>query len=379
MEQKKNPRSERLIIEQSIQKNGRSLSSRAFRRMAVHYRAEHSEEWPFIIELSIQKNGRSLLSGAFRRMAAHYRAEHSEEWPFIIEQSIQKNGRSLSSRAFRRMAVHYRAEHSEEWPFIIEQSIQKNGRSLSSRAFRRMAVHYRAEHSEEWPFIIEQSIQKNGRSLSSRAFRRMAVHYRAEHSEEWPFIKPGRKGKEFAWCEYCECDVSVRCGGRTDIVRHVETEKHSEATKRKKLQSSCRTISLMFMKKPVPDSGEAGERAVTRAELIFLDMVVEANLPLATMDKITKAVQQAFPDSAVASKFQCGRLKGTAMIKENATMHTSNLAERMRSGPFTVSTDGSKDHGNTKLFPLVVRTVDSDLTVRSDVFSVPAIEGSATG
>ena len=116
-----------------------------------------------------------------------------------------------------------------------------------------------------------------------------------------------------------------------------------------------------------------------QGQLIFVDMVVKANLPLATMDKITKAVQQAFPDSAVASKFQCRRLKGSVMIKESAAIHTSNLAERMRSEPFTVSTDGSYDRGNTKLFPLVVQTVDSDLTVRSDVFSVPAIEGSATG
>ena len=100
--------------------------------------------------------------------------------------------------------------------------------------------------------------------------KKRTAHYRAEHSREWQFIKPGRKGKEFAWCEYCDCDVSVRCGGRTDIVRHVETEKHSdsEAAKRKKLQSSCRTISSMFVKKTVPDSGEAGERAVTRAEVL---------------------------------------------------------------------------------------------------------------
>ena len=34
--------------------------------------------------------------------------------------------------------------------------------------------------------------------------KKRTAHFRAEHSEEWPFIKPGRKGKEFAWCEYCD-------------------------------------------------------------------------------------------------------------------------------------------------------------------------------
>ena len=47
--------------------------------------------------------------------------------------------------------------------------------------------------------------------------KKRTAHYRAEHSEEWPFIKPGQKGKEFAWCQYCNCGVSVRCGGRTDM------------------------------------------------------------------------------------------------------------------------------------------------------------------
>ena len=87
-----------------------------------------------------------------------------------------------------------------------------------------------------------------------------------------------------------------------------------------------------------------------------------------------------FPDSKIAKSFQCARSKGTAIAKEMSALTTLRLVERMKSQPFTISTDGSNDKGGEKLFPLFVRTVNPDtMEVRSDALSVPAIEGSATG
>lgn len=86
-----------------------------------------------------------------------------------------------------------------------------------------------------------------------------------------------------------------------------------------------------------------------------------------------------FRDSETAQKFRCGRTKATNIVKEIGAMTTNSIAERMKKQPFTLSTDGSNDKGGTKMFPLVVRTVDEDGAVNSDVLAVPVCEGSATG
>lgn len=60
-------------------------------------------------------------------------------------------------------------------------------------------------------------------------------------------------------------------------------------------------------------------------------------------------------------------------------MTQETLANRMRSGPFTLSTDGSNDAGS-KQFPIVIRTLNPDTKlVTSEVLSVPVCYGSATG
>ncbi|KAK2174672.1 hypothetical protein NP493_781g00014 [Ridgeia piscesae] len=101
---------------------------------------------------------------------------------------------------------------------------------------------------------------------------------------------------------------------------------------------------------------------------------------------LTVSFQQTKPldaaveiDSTIARKFHCGRSKATALIKEMAGNTKTSLAERMRTRPFTQSTDGSDD-GGSKQFPLVVRSVvPTSLEVRSDVLSMPVFRGSATG
>ena len=60
-------------------------------------------------------------------------------------------------------------------------------------------------------------------------------------------------------------------------------------------------------------------------------------------------------------------------------MTQSALADRMRSGAFTISTDGSNDD-TSKQLPLVVRTIDQEMkAVNSELLTIPICNGSATG
>ena len=76
---------------------------------------------------------------------------------------------------------------------------------------------------------------------------------------------------------------------------------------------------------------------------------------------------------------KCGRNKATAIIMDLAKITKKDISERMRTGPFTISTDGSND-AKSKQFPLVVRTVDPvTSTVNSELLSIPICKESATG
>lgn len=75
----------------------------------------------------------------------------------------------------------------------------------------------------------------------------------------------------------------------------------------------------------------------------------------------------------------CCRNKSTVLVKELAHKISHTLAERMKSGPFTLSTDGSNDE-KSKQFPVVIRTLDTKSgSVNSELLSVPICEGSASG
>ena len=56
-----------------------------------------------------------------------------------------------------------------------------------------------------------------------------------------------------------------------------------------------------------------------------------------------------------------------------------SLTQKMKAGPFTVSTDGSNDD-QSKQFPLVIRTVDlKNGKVSSDLLCIPVCDDAATG
>lgn len=81
---------------------------------------------------------------------------------------------------------------------------------------------------------------------------------------------------------------------------------------------------------------------------------------------------------SILSALKCCRMKATAMIKEMAAQTSTALVNRMRSGPYSLSTDGSND-AESKQYPLVIRTVAESGLVTSEVLSVPVCKGSSSG
>ena len=55
---------------------------------------------------------------------------------------------------------------------------------------------------------------------------RRPVSFRKEYSIEFPCITSSRKGTQHAFCRICRSDFSVAAGGKNDINRHLEKQKH---------------------------------------------------------------------------------------------------------------------------------------------------------
>jgi len=111
----------------------------------------------------------------------------------------------------------------------------------------------------------------------------------------------------------------------------------------------------------------------------MVELISDLNLSMNSATTLTQAFKVMFPDSEIAQRFQCGRTKATAIVKDLAAKHQTLLLERMKKYPFSLATDGSND-SNSKLYPIVVRTVDPDtLLVNAEVVSLPVLEESATG
>ena len=204
----------------------------------------------------------------------------------------------------------------------------------------------------------------------------------------------GDDNNHYAHCTYCDADFYIAASGSRDIKRHQSGLRHSER-KKARLGSKNQQNVLQFMKnreksmeqqlKEEEEKTKADAAAkkflhdTTRSEVLLIELIAQLNLSMNSADTFTSAFKIMFPDSKIAEAFSCARTKTTAIVKDIAKKHKHTLLARMKSAPFSLATDGSND-SNSKLFPIVVRTVNPDtLSVESEVVSLPVLEDSSTG
>ena len=97
--------------------------------------------------------------------------------------------------------------------------------------------------------------------------------------------------------------------------------------------------------------GGNDEEDVTKAEPLFTGFIWEHNLPIAATDHAGPLFKKMFPDSKIASKYSCARTKTTAVLGELSKQTSASIAEKARSCPFSLATDGSNDGEDAQLYP----------------------------
>jgi len=61
-----------------------------------------------------------------------------------------------------------------------------------------------------------------------------------------------------------------------------------------------------------------------------------------------------FPASQIAKKYGCGHTKTSCIIEILVKVNAENIAEMMRTQPYSIATDASNNYGAVKLYPLVM-------------------------
>ena len=140
--------------------------------------------------------------------------------------------------------------------------------------------------------------------------KRRMQKFLPEYHKRWPVLSPSDMGPHYAKCRVCGSSFSISHGGANDCAKHVNGTMHQKYAKSKLGQSSIEKFCI---------KGNDNEHETTNAELLWTNFITEHNLPVSVSDHFGPLVRNMFPDSKIASKFQCGHTKTAALIHEIMT------------------------------------------------------------
>ena len=190
---------------------------------------------------------------------------------------------------------------------------------------------------------------------SSTKKRKYATKYQPEWATEMDFICASDKGTTFAYCRVCNVHINVSFGGKYDIVRHSKAGCHVAL---QKAMSSNKQLKSFFVTTKTTDLSAN----VLSAEVKFSQFVAEHNLPFSVADHFTKLAKRLFPDSDIAGKFACGRMKTTMIVKKAlAPRVDDNVVKLCQSHRFSLLTDESNDQGGEKTLAILVKVYDPEI------------------
>lgn len=192
---------------------------------------------------------------------------------------------------------------------------------------------------------------------------RRECKFTAELAKDFPYIKKAKTSDAEVFCEKCSSKFSIAAGGRRDITRHLQTDKH---TKSVNAAAGSSGLSTFFRKTAFGDE----EASLALAETVFAFHTVVHNQSFRSMDCTSKIIQRQFQ-----KKFSCARTKTEAIIKKVlAPFAISELKQELENVDFISIFSDASNHKDVKLFPTIIRffSLNSGIVVKIlDVVSLP--------
>lgn len=173
--------------------------------------------------------------------------------------------------------------------------------------------------------------------------------------EKYPFLDKTKSASDVL-CKKCGALFSIASGGNADIARHIKTKKHQDAQ-----QAASTSTSLKSHFTSDSDSH------VAAMEGVWAYHVINSNNSFKSSDCATKIFKSCFK----LEKFSCSQKKCQAIVTNVFAPHAQQLLEQDldRCNYVSIYTDAS-NHGNIKLFPVLVRYFIPTIGVRVRILNV---------
>lgn len=183
--------------------------------------------------------------------------------------------------------------------------------------------------------------------MSMSVTKKRKCHFSDDYTKEWSFIKKGRTTEE-AFCDVCNCFLSISHGGKADIKHHISTTNHKN---RFTGATTSRSVADFMIKEDTQE-----ELLIAAAELTTAYKVVKHHQSFNSLDCNVKLNAIMYPDSKIAAKQSTARTKATAIVKNILAPHSVSETKKALQDVsyYGVGTDAS-NHKAEKMFPLLVQ------------------------
>lgn len=187
--------------------------------------------------------------------------------------------------------------------------------------------------------------------------------FNAQLKSTYPFLET-TKNESVVFCKKCKSEFSIASGGKSDIVRHLKTNKHISALN---TASTSQKIDSFF-----PSTFDA---AIAAIEGTWAYHVVNANHSFKSSDCASKIFRTCFK----MKSFTCSQKKCQAIIVNVfAPKITKMLQGHLDECSFvSIYTDAS-NHGSVKIFPVLVRYFIPIIGVQVKVMEIESTGGETS-
>lgn len=190
-------------------------------------------------------------------------------------------------------------------------------------------------------------------TMASGSGRKRQCTFTEVMKTKYSFLKEGKEPTE-AYCMICDCSLSIKHKGITDIETHVNSNKH-------KTKLTTVNINRKVTDSFASSSSLGSKQKQSAAEGTLAFHTVKHHQSYNSMECTRRLMKVIFPDSNIASEMTCSRTKTEAIINgvispwvvKNLTISLKNI-DILR-----VSTDAS-NHGSEKIFPIMIQYFDCE-------------------
>ena len=209
---------------------------------------------------------------------------------------------------------------------------------------------YETDSSEEENYVSSD----NKNPMPSKKKYAGSFKYKVTFKNEWKALHPVhavKNDKHKFHCLPCGKNLTCRHQGLKDVEEHCRKESHIKCFASWKKQSQITFTRASDM--------SSFQSKVLNAEVMVTNFIVQHNLPIATADHLGQLFKNIFPDSKIASSYDCAKTKTFSILNEAfAPQCHSYVVDHCKTHPYGVGHDGSNDTGIQKMNPVAIRIFD---------------------